>query len=357
MGRSPCCDENGLKKGPWTPEEDEKLVQYIHKHGHGSWRALPKLAGLNRCGKSCRLRWTNYLRPDIKRGKFSQDEEQTILHLHSVLGNKWSAIATHLPGRTDNEIKNFWNTHLKKKLIQMGFDPMTHQPIRTDLFSSLPHLLALANFRDLIMDHHPIDEHAMRLQTEAVQLAKLQYLQHLLQSAASMTVPNSSYGQNGITDMEAAVNLLNSIPSIKENPLLNSPQVVLEINPAASFSRPGNSTSQPLHHPSLLAHLSDPQIPFSLQTSFNGTEMGQGSEFTLVSQGSDNPPHDDHDPSSWPVNLPFTTSSVELPALTDHESSISNIPVDATSSTPSYGGVSSYWSELFFDDPIMHEIA
>ncbi|KAG2692297.1 hypothetical protein I3760_08G046600 [Carya illinoinensis] len=281
---------------------------------------------------------------------------ETILYICIKLSARWSAIATHLPGRTDNEIKNFWNTHLKKKLIQMGFDPMTHQPIRTDLFSSLPHLLALANFRDLIMDHHPIDEHAMRLQAEAVQLAKLQYFQHLLQSAASITVPNSSYGQNGITDMEAAVNLLNSIPSIKENPLLNPSQVVLEINPAASFSRPGNSTSQPLHHPSLLAHLSDPQIPFSLQTSFNGTEiLGRGSEFTLVSQGSDNPP-DDHDPSSWVNQLPFTTSSVELPALVDHDSSISN-PGDATSSTPSYGGVSSYWSELFFDDPIMHEIA
>ncbi|KFK45149.1 hypothetical protein AALP_AA1G350300 [Arabis alpina] len=98
MGRSPCCDENGLKKGPWTPEEDQKLIDYIHKHGHGSWRALPKLADLNRCGKSCRLRWTNYLRPDIKRGKFSTEEEQTILHLHSILGNKWSAIATHLQG-------------------------------------------------------------------------------------------------------------------------------------------------------------------------------------------------------------------------------------------------------------------
>lgn len=88
MGRSPCCEENGLKKGPWTPEEDQKLVDHIQKHGHGSWRALPKLAGLNRCGKSCRLRWTNYLRPDIKRGKFSEEEEQTIINLHAVLGNK-----------------------------------------------------------------------------------------------------------------------------------------------------------------------------------------------------------------------------------------------------------------------------
>lgn len=116
MGRSPCCDESGLKKGPWTPEEDQILVKYIQKHGHGSWRALPKLAGthatslslflclpanlcmqnnfagLNRCGKSCRLRWTNYLRPDVKRGKFSQEEEQTILNLHSVLGNKYSTL-------------------------------------------------------------------------------------------------------------------------------------------------------------------------------------------------------------------------------------------------------------------------
>ena len=89
MGRSPCSDENGLKKGPWTPEEDKKLVDYIQLHGHGSWRALPKLAGLNRCGKSCRLRWTNYLRPDIKRGKFSDDEQQTIINLHSILGNKY----------------------------------------------------------------------------------------------------------------------------------------------------------------------------------------------------------------------------------------------------------------------------
>jgi len=88
MGRSPSSDETGLKKGPWLPEEDDKLINYIHKHGHSSWSALPKLAGLNRCGKSCRLRWTNYLRPDIKRGKFSAEEEETILNLHAVLGNK-----------------------------------------------------------------------------------------------------------------------------------------------------------------------------------------------------------------------------------------------------------------------------
>ncbi|XP_022777375.1 transcription factor MYB102-like isoform X2 [Durio zibethinus] len=132
MGRVPCCDKNGLKKGPWTPEEDQKLIDYIQKHGYGNWRTLPKNAGLERCGKSCRLRWTNYLRPDIKRGRFSFEEEETIIQLHSILGNKWSAIAARLPGRTDNEIKNYWNTHIRKRLLRMGIDPVTHSP-RLDL--------------------------------------------------------------------------------------------------------------------------------------------------------------------------------------------------------------------------------
>ncbi|XP_039061749.1 transcription factor MYB74-like [Hibiscus syriacus] len=133
MGRSPCCEKTGLKKGPWTPEEDQKLIDYIQKHGYGNWRTLPKNAGLQRCGKSCRLRWTNYLRPDVKRGRFSYEEEETIIiQLHSVLGNKWSSIAARLPGRTDNEIKNYWNTHIRKRLLRMGIDPVTHNP-RLDL--------------------------------------------------------------------------------------------------------------------------------------------------------------------------------------------------------------------------------
>ncbi|CAN1123970.1 Transcription factor MYB102 [Linum perenne] len=138
MGRTPCCDKSGLKKGPWTTEEDQKLTSYIQLNGPGNWRTLPKNAGLQRCGKSCRLRWTNYLRPDIRRGRFSFEEEETIIQLHSILGNKWSAIAARLPGRTDNEIKNYWNTHIRKRLLRNGIDPVTHAP-RLDVldFSAL----------------------------------------------------------------------------------------------------------------------------------------------------------------------------------------------------------------------------
>ncbi|XP_022769989.1 protein ODORANT1-like [Durio zibethinus] len=131
MGRQPCCDKVGLKKGPWTAEEDKKLINFILTNGQCCWRAVPKLAGLLRCGKSCRLRWTNYLRPDLKRGLLSEHEEQMVIDLHAQLGNRWSKIASHLPGRTDNEIKNHWNTHIKKKLRKMGIDPLTHKPLST----------------------------------------------------------------------------------------------------------------------------------------------------------------------------------------------------------------------------------
>ncbi|OMO70627.1 hypothetical protein CCACVL1_18744 [Corchorus capsularis] len=107
-----------INKGAWTAEEDRKLAEVIAVHGPKRWKSVAIKAGLNRCGKSCRLRWMNYLRPNIKRGNISDQEEDLILRLHKLLGNRWSLIAGRLPGRTDNEIKNYWNSHLSKKINQ-----------------------------------------------------------------------------------------------------------------------------------------------------------------------------------------------------------------------------------------------
>ncbi|CAM0883144.1 unnamed protein product [Alopecurus aequalis] len=103
-----------LKKGPWTSAEDAILVDYVKKHGEGNWNAVQKNTGLFRCGKSCRLRWANHLRPNLKKGAFTPEEERLIIQLHSKMGNKWARMAAHLPGRTDNEIKNYWNTRIKR---------------------------------------------------------------------------------------------------------------------------------------------------------------------------------------------------------------------------------------------------
>ncbi|CAI0407161.1 unnamed protein product [Linum tenue] len=369
MGRSPCCDENGLKKGPWTTEEDKKLVDFIQAHGHGSWRALPKLAGLNRCGKSCRLRWTNYLKPDIKRGKFSPDEEQTILNLHSFLGNKWSAIASHLPGRTDNEIKNFWNTHLKKKLIQMGFDPMTHQP-RTDLFATLPQLMALVQLKDLLLIDHPLDHQTTRLQAEALQLAKLQYVQYLLQSSSS-TSSSSSNHQNGVVSSTASadielINLLNSLPNqqlLHHHHQFNNSEFSNMITSSTSMA-----ATQPLHHHNhiLLPPLCDPQeeeeqVPFLTQTTTTTTTATNGNDCNNnndINNNNTNHNNNNEMMNSWPVEVLPSPPPSSLP-----QTSISNPTAGGgegtSSSSSSYaGGVTSYnWTELFLDEPILSEIS
>ncbi|XP_077234572.1 transcription factor MYB1-like [Tasmannia lanceolata] len=114
MGSS--VERYGVRKGAWTTEEDFLLRKCIEKYGEGKWHQVPVRAGLRRCRKSCRLRWLNYLHPDIKRGEFKSDEIDLIIRLHKLLGNKWSLIAGRIPGRTANDIKNYWNSHLSEKL-------------------------------------------------------------------------------------------------------------------------------------------------------------------------------------------------------------------------------------------------
>ncbi|XP_057971550.1 transcription factor MYB20 [Malania oleifera] len=232
MGRQPCCDKVGLKKGPWTAEEDKKLISFILTNGHCCWRAVPKLAGLLRCGKSCRLRWTNYLRPDLKRGLLSEYEEQMVIDLHAQLGNRWSKIASHLPGRTDNEIKNHWNTHIKKKLKKMGIDPVTHKP--------LPSSTTAADTAPTHQPQHPQEQQQEQSETEtSVQSSNYMNTDQNREAGAETTLVETQFDHcPSVLVMEDTNGFCTD-----EVPLIEPHEILVPCDPPSSSSTSSSSSS------------------------------------------------------------------------------------------------------------------
>ncbi|KAK4358833.1 hypothetical protein RND71_021062 [Anisodus tanguticus] len=143
------------RRGPWTEEEDLQLVFYVKLFGDRRWDFLAKVSGLKRTGKSCRLRWVNYLNPDLKRGKMTPQEERLVLELHSKWGNRWSRIARKIPGRTDNEIKNYWRNHMRKKAQELrkkstSISPSSSFSNSSSSSSSITHDENETNFYDTV---------------------------------------------------------------------------------------------------------------------------------------------------------------------------------------------------------------
>ncbi|XP_010516919.1 PREDICTED: transcription factor RAX2 [Camelina sativa] len=195
MGRAPCCDKANVKRGPWCPEEDAKLKDYIEKQGTGgNWISLPHKAGLRRCGKSCRLRWLNYLRPNIRHGDFTEEEDNIIYSLYASIGSRWSVIAAHLHGRTDNDIKNYWNTKLKKKLIATMAPPPNHH-----LASATPSSPSHYNMINSLLPYNPsISTNQLLTPHQGMMMTMVGQQQQLLYQEEMGTLVNSPNRNNFI---------------------------------------------------------------------------------------------------------------------------------------------------------------
>ncbi|XAR67110.1 hypothetical protein NMG60_11013546 [Bertholletia excelsa] len=229
MGRRPCCAKEGLNKGAWTAREDKILSNYISIHGEGKWRDLPARAGLKRCGKSCRLRWLNYLRPDIKRGNITEEEEDLIIRLHKLLGNRWSLIAGRLPGRTDNEIKNFWNTNLSKRV--KGRKNKNNQKSKQKKSSGDNEAVGVDSSGELGLRNGAGVEPHKAIRTKAIRCTKVfvpRLLDHDLEEKIS-GAPNSTRGSSSFSFMADQENSSDFFLDFNINDLIISDMVNSEL--------------------------------------------------------------------------------------------------------------------------------
>ncbi|XP_076954036.1 myb-related protein 306-like [Bidens hawaiensis] len=289
MGRPPCCDKSEVKKGPWTPEEDIIIVSYIQEHGPGNWKSVPTNTGLLRCSKSCRLRWTNYLRPGIKRGNFTDQEEKMIIHLQALLGNRWAAIASYLPQRTDNDIKNYWNTHLKKKInmIQNNSSEDKNHHLSRDLNSSLSSEISISKGkweRRLQTDIHM----AKQALSEALSL------DNLPESSSSM-LPPPQMNNSTSTYTSSAENIARLLPNWIKNPK-NPSHASLE---SSDTTETKNSLKEQFPSPSIET------FGNSLQFGLNNSNYSSNSEVSqLVSHEAISLFPDERKPNAENVQLP-----------------------------------------------------
>ncbi|KAF5750418.1 hypothetical protein HS088_TW03G00754 [Tripterygium wilfordii] len=169
MGRAPCCDKANVKRGPWSPEEDTKLKEYIEKHGTGgNWIALPQKAGLRRCGKSCRLRWLNYLRPNIKHGEFTDDEDGIICTLFATIGSRLkpqqttfsSLLQTSPSSSSSPQIPSasspYYNPHMRSSFTGLDQQQPNMNSYSSSLLSSISFANSAVQFQESLLGpmHH-----------------------------------------------------------------------------------------------------------------------------------------------------------------------------------------------------------
>ncbi|KAK6772786.1 hypothetical protein RDI58_028024 [Solanum bulbocastanum] len=181
-----------LRRGPWSVEEDFVLMNYISHHGEGRWNSLSRCAGLKRTGKSCRLRWLNYLRPDVRHGNITLEEQLLILQLHSRWGNRWSKIAKHLPGRTDNEIKNYWRTRVQKHAKQLKCDVNSKQFQDTLRYLWIPRLVERIEASKISNNNSSSETQQPVLRTDVTELVPIQLTNNTNNFSTSVAPENSS---------------------------------------------------------------------------------------------------------------------------------------------------------------------